>query len=158
MSSTDDFEGGSGQSSYHPPISQDLASQHVSKFMTKNVVTVTSETSLKSAMTIMIKKEISALPIVDTKNRCLGLFSEFDAMIQGASSQNLSAPVKFSTELVCVKQDTRFRDALILLVSKRVKRLPVVDDKGHIIGIVSRRDFLKAIIDDANKVVPKNKK
>jgi predicted transcriptional regulator len=158
MTSSDDFDSSADPNQYHPPISEDLAAQHVSNFMTKNVITAVANSSLKSAIATMIKKQISAIPIVDSKDRCVGIFSEFDAMLQGASSKSLNIPLKFSPNPMFVNPDTRFRDALILLISKRVKRLLVLDKQGMILGIVARRDFLKAIIDDANKHALKIKK
>ena len=129
---------------YQPPISEDLAAQPVSKYMTKKVVTTNPSTTVKNAISVLLAQQVSALPVVDAKGICIGVFSEFDAIIQGAST-SLDEPIKYSKNPMTVFDDTRFRDALIMLLSKRIKRLPVVDITGKLLGVISRADFLKAI-------------
>lgn len=132
---------------YTPPISNKLALTPVNHFMTRKVVFATPTTTVRVAMQMMLTHKISGLVVVDDSNSCLGVYSEMDAMLQGAS-QSLNIAIKYTKPPLVVLPDTRFRDVLISLVQKKVKRLIVVDSKKKVVGIVSRRDIMKALFDD----------
>lgn len=51
---------------------------------------------------------------------------------------------RMSAPAVTVRPDTPFQEALRLMRERRFRRLPVVDDNGHLVGIVSERDLLHA--------------
>lgn len=51
---------------------------------------------------------------------------------------------RMSRPAVTVRQDADFQKALALMQEKRLRRLPVVDDDGHLVGIVVERDLLVA--------------
>ncbi len=130
-----------------PPISNKLAATPINHYMTRKVVYANPSTTVKVAMQMMITHKISGLVVVDDSNSCLGIYSEVDAMLQGAS-QPLDAPIKFTKPPLTVYPDTPFRDALVLMAQKKIKRLAVVDTKKKLVGIVSRHDMMKAIFDD----------
>lgn len=132
-----------------PPISNKLAGTPINHFMTRKVVYASPSTSIKTAMQMMITHKISGLVVVDASNSCLGIYSEVDAMLQGAA-QPLDAPIKYTKPPLTVYPDTPFRDALVLMVQKKIKRLAVVDPKKKLAGIVSRHDIMKAIFDDVH--------
>lgn len=50
-------------------------------------------------------------------------------------------------DLVTISQDASLEDAATLMVKKKVKRIPVVDKVGRLIGIVSRRDIMEHLFD-----------
>lgn len=132
---------------YKPPISEDLSARLVSEFMKTKILSATTATTLKTAINTMLSQHISAMPVVDQHGKCIGVFSEFDAMLQSASS-SLDMPIHYSKNPITVTEDTRFRDALILLVAKRVKRLFVVDAQGYLTGVISRHDFMRTLFDE----------
>lgn len=130
-----------------PPISTQLATTSVAHFMKRNVITVTPSTSVRLAMQMMLTHNISGLVVADTNKKCVGIYSEFDAMLQG-SSQTIDAPIHFTHTVHQILDTGTFKDALLLLLKHRIKRLPVVDRHGRIVGIISRQDFMKAIFED----------
>ena len=130
-----------------PPISKELATQPISRFMTQRVVAATPATTVRMAMQMMISQKISGLAVVGPGGACIGVYSEFDAMLQG-SSQDLDKPIRYSKPPCVCTMNTSFRDALLLLVKKKVKRLPVLDGRKRLVGVVTRHDFMKAIYAD----------
>jgi CBS domain-containing protein len=132
---------------YQAPISQDLATKPISNFMTEKVITASPRTTVKTAMQMMIQNEISGLPIVDAQNRCVGIYSEFDALLQGASGP-LDVPIRFSPKVSSLKPNAHYKDGLLLLAKTKFKRIPIIDSKGMLVGVLSRSDLLKALFED----------
>jgi len=124
--------------------------------MTRAVIYATPSTSVRMAMQMMLTHKVSGLAVVDSSNRCVGVYSELDAMLQG-SSQKLDIPIKYVKPAKTVQAQNIFRDVLIKMVQLKIKRMPVVDAKGFLVGVVSRRDLMRAIYDDVEKTNPVKK-
>jgi len=122
--------------------------------MTRKVVFASPSTTVRVAMQMMLAHKISGLIIADETENCLGVYSELDAMLQG-SAGNLNKPVRYTKPPKSVRPETPFRDVLLLIVKGRFKRLPIVDAHNKIVGIVSRRDLMRAIYDDSGLAVAK---
>ena len=135
---------------YRPPISSKLAASHIQKFMTRKVIYASPSTTVEVAMKMMLMHKISGLVIVDQTEACLGVYSEMDAMLQGAS-QALEKPIRYTKPALTLRPETPFREALILMAKKRVKRLIISDSRNKLVGVVSRRDLMRAIFDDAQE-------
>ncbi len=134
------------------PVSQQLASMQIQKFMSRKVFYATPSTTIRMAMQMMLTHKVSGLAVVDDSMCCIGVYSELDAMLQGAS-HNLNSPIKYTKPPLMVKPTTPFREALMQMVQKKVKRLIVADDRKKLMGVVSRRDFMKAIYEDIQEVL-----
>jgi CBS domain-containing protein len=129
--------------------------------MTSRVVAVRSDASFKEMVARMRESRISAFPVVDGSGRVIGVVSEADflnkeaeqADIQGvlasllyfrshAKAAGVTADELMTSPAVTVGPDTPVVDAARLMRDRRVKRLPVVNATGHLIGIISRTDVL----------------
>ncbi|WP_415947184.1 CBS domain-containing protein [Streptomyces sp. KLOTTS4A1] len=147
--------------------------QHRTVFevMTHNVVTAAPGTPFKEIARLLADHDISAVPVVDDARRVLGVVSEADLLRATAELPDpagRSAGVRLlsrdsglpdgetATDLMTVPASTA--DAGWGLVEtartmrrKGVKRLPVTDDTGRLVGIVSRSDLLRPFLrsDDA---------
>lgn len=122
----------------------------VAEVMTKDVVTATPATTFKDACDLLVAHGVSALPVVDDMRRVIGIVSEADLVPRLAAGRHphtgdLVADV-MSTGVVTTRPGADLATAARLLVSARVKRLPVVDDVGALAGIVSRHDLLGAYL------------
>jgi IMP dehydrogenase len=133
-----------------PPLSEQLGKAPISRYMSNPPYAATPTTTVRTAMKIMLTHKVSGLPIVDDSNVILGVYTEMDALLQGAS-QSLDSPIRYVKPPLCLFQNNTFKDALVLLVSKRIKRIPVVDQQRRLIGIVSRADLMQALYDDQAK-------
>jgi CBS domain-containing protein len=129
--------------------------------MTAHVVAVRSDASFKEMVARMRESRISAFPVVDGDGRVIGVVSEADfldkeaeqADIQGvlasllyfrndAKTTGVTADELMTSPAVTVGPDTPVVDAARLMRDRRVKRLPVINTTGHLIGIISRTDVL----------------
>jgi CBS domain-containing protein len=86
------------------------------------------------------------VPIVDRKQRLLGIVTEFDllgVLDTGKKLSDISAGQIMTHETVSVTPDTDIRTLIYVLQTNHVIRVPVIDNKdGKLVGIVARRDIL----------------
>lgn len=108
--------------------------------MTRDIITVSPSTKVKSLATILIKNQISGAPVADEDGKILGIVSEAD--IVGKKGKDARAIM--SKTVITVRQDASVEEIAQLMRTHAIKRLPVMDG-GKIIGIVSRADIVNAI-------------
>lgn len=145
----------------------------VGEVMTREVVTVRETTGYKEIVEALASHALSAVPVVDAEGHVLGIVSEADLLhkieFAGFEPQArllerkrvrvarekagvdlardlMTAPVVVIDSLSSVAAAAKLMDA------ERVKRLPVVDADGRIVGIVSRRDLLKLYLRDDDDI------
>jgi len=146
---------------------QRLAEQvPVSKIMTRAVVTVAPDAYLQEVTRLLGENNVSGLPVVDAAGRVVGLISEADVLsmtgvkrghtfkdvvrhvlgeAEPAREKGSTVADFMTSPAITVRPDTDVREAARMVDEKRIKRLPVVDDEGRLVGIVSRADMLKVV-------------
>ncbi|MGA7911107.1 MAG: CBS domain-containing protein [Candidatus Dormiibacterota bacterium] len=135
----------------------------VADVMTKDVVAVSPDEDFKTVARLMNLHEVSALPVVDHAGKLVGIISESDLLAKererGANrpllglrwnEDNLAAARiagdVMTSPAICIAPDASIPEAARLMYREAVKRLPVIDQKGDLLGIVSRADLLKTFI------------
>lgn len=131
----------------------------IKDLMTTDVVTVREDTPLKEAARLMAGKGISGLPVVDAEDRLVGIVTEAD-FVERTSHRERAGLVKMlfdrdsrrlksdsvggamTHNVLCIEPDATHAHAARLMERRKVKRLPVVDEDGTLLGIVSRADIL----------------
>jgi CBS domain-containing protein len=131
--------------------------------MTTAVVTVSQSTPYRELVDLLVKHRFSAVPVVDNFQRVTGVVSEADLLRKieyaGENEPRLfdgrrrrsdrrkgagrTAADLMTSPSVTVLSGTSIAAAARLMDNEQVKRLPVVDDLGRLVGIVSRADLLK---------------
>lgn len=127
---------------------------HAKDFMTSHVGIVTPDMSLLEVIRFLLKHEISNAPVVDIRDEkhfLVGFISERDCMSAlsneiffGNPSPAQCAKTIMSSHPICISPDTELFAIVSIFTSHNVRHLPVVQD-GVLMGIVSRRDILKAM-------------
>jgi CBS domain-containing protein len=136
----------------------------VRDIMTTTLVTATIATSFQELVDLMIRNDVSGIPVVDGDGRPVGVVSEADIIAKEAYRSFLFRPLDRSlgqpentwaaksrglragdlmTSLRTVHPDDLVRMAAARMVATGVNRFPVVDDTGRLVGIVSRRDVVR---------------
>jgi CBS domain-containing protein len=135
--------------------------------MTTSVVTVTPQTGFQELVTTMAEHRVSGIPVVDPEGRVVGIVSEADLLREGSHDRRRTRAIDWflhpgrtqdargrghdagaimTTPVVTVRPDQSIWEAIRTLRDAGVKRLPVVDEGGRLVGIVSRVDLLSAFI------------
>ncbi|MEV7994959.1 CBS domain-containing protein [Streptomyces sp. NPDC086077] len=118
--------------------------QHVSDVMTSAPVTVEPQTSVTAVARMMRDENIGAV-LVTEGERLRGLVSDRDlvvrAMAEGGDPNNTTVADACSADLVTVGPDDDLRIAVEVMREHSVRRVPVVDEGQHPLGIVSIGDL-----------------
>ena len=148
----------------------------VEQVMTSNPVTVKPETPLKEAIEILVTKKISGLPVVDDNDKLIGVISETDLTWQETGVEPppyimildsiiyLENPARYEKEIhkalgqtvkevmsdkpISVKPTQTIKEAANLMHHKKIRRLPVVDSHGKVIGILTQGDIIRMMASD----------
>ncbi|MGX6603981.1 CBS domain-containing protein [Micromonosporaceae bacterium Da 78-11] len=123
----------------------------VKDVMSTNVVTAERGTSISELAGLLTRERISAVPIVTDDGRVVGIVSEADLMarIPGTGAQARPAPGAADAEAVMSRPvHTAAPDELLSTAARRmrkhnVRRLPVTDETGRTVGVVSRADLMR---------------
>ena len=110
--------------------------------MTQDVVTISPDTRVRDAAKILDQKRISGVPVVDG-GKVVGICSEADILNAG----DMERPVNevMSKDVVSVGPDTDVQEIARLMSDHGIKRVPVIDEAGRLVGIVSRADIVRAM-------------
>ncbi|HBV86170.1 CBS domain-containing protein [Desulfosporosinus sp.] len=143
--------------------------------MQTNVITIRSDMEIKEIARTLYDNRISGVPVIDSDGNLVGIVTEGDLLHKETSPQIpgvigiLGALIYYNgvkqyesdlkkliasqaseimtANVVIINKEASIEEAASLMVSKKIKRLPVLED-GKIIGIVSRMDIIKTLIED----------
>lgn len=145
----------------------------VADVMSRDPIVVRSETSLNEAIQILAERRISGLPVVDDAGKLVGIISETDLMWQETgvtppayimfldSVIYLKNPATYERDLhkalgqtvgevmskdpITTSPEKTLTEAARVMHDKDVHRLPVLDESGQVIGILTRGDIVRAM-------------
>ncbi|MFF8386407.1 CBS domain-containing protein [Streptomyces kanasensis] len=122
----------------------------VADLMTPEVVAVQRGTSFKEIARLLDEFGITAVPVVDEDGRPVGVVSEADLLHRHTSGEpgpnTNTAEGLMSSPAVVARPQWSAVEAARVMERRRIKRLPVVDGTGRIIGVLSRRDLLQLFL------------
>ncbi len=138
----------------------------VNDVMTHEVVTARPDTPFKEVAALFHRNDITAIPVIDEQGRPLGMVSEADLLRKEAvlpdpegrfpgrwldandraRAEAETAGGLMTSPAVTARPGWSVPEAARAMDKHRVKRLPVVDEVGRLVGIVSRRDLLEVFL------------
>ena len=120
--------------------------------MTKNPRTVTPEADVREAAQIMKSENVGVVPVVESSGskKLVGLLTDRDIAVRVVAEGKTSARVQeiMSGSPRTVKTDTSVDDVMDLMGKEQVRRVPVVDDRGDLVGIVAQADVVREAKND----------
>jgi CBS domain-containing protein len=156
----------------HDPARSLLPGRHprsgrwrVSDVMTTQVVTVGQSAAFKQIARIMAEEKVNAVPVLTTDRHVAGMVSEDDLLRKEArgyprlgrglprltrrqrrQAEGLTAAQLMTKPVITTIADAPVGAAARLMNGHHIRRLPVVDETGELVGIVSRRDLLRVFL------------
>ena len=142
--------------------------------MTKNVVSVTLETSVRDLARALLNNNISGVPVLDKKGKLCGIATESDLIFQNKrlhvppfitildSFLFLDNPEKmehelkkiagatvldiYTEEVVSIEPGTPLDEIATIMIEKKMHTLPVLSENGEMVGIVGKKDIIRTIL------------
>ncbi|KUL22187.1 CBS domain-containing protein [Streptomyces regalis] len=155
--------------SAHEPSAGEPATLHVRDVMQVPAISVPGDMPFLDVAHTLAREKLSAVPVVDAGDHVIGVVSESDLLAKAAvmaephrhgpvgrlwqhrlyeKSHGDTAATLMTFPPVTVHPAQRVAEAAWTAAHARLKRLPVTDYRGRLVGVVSRRDLLRALIRD----------
>jgi CBS domain-containing protein len=121
---------------------------NVSDLMQRNIVTCSDRDSLERVARMMWEYDIGCLPVVN-ESRVVGMITDRDvamaAFLQGAPLRSITTSSVMSKEVVtCLERDD-LREVEHKMRHRQIRRIPVVDDRGAVVGMITLSDIARAV-------------
>ncbi|MFJ3951232.1 CBS domain-containing protein [Streptomyces sp. Je 1-4] len=119
----------------------------VADLMTPEAVVVQRGTPFKEIARLLDEYDITAVPVLDEDDQPVGVVSEADLLRrQIAKLGATTAEALMTSPAVVARPEWSVVEAARTMEKKKVKRLPVVDDSGRLIGVISRSDLVQLFL------------
>ena len=153
----------------HRPVRAEVPEHvRVADVMSRDVARVHPETPLGELVELLVGRDYRGVPVIDATERVVGIVTNGDLVERGGLSMRLELLATASREtlqqalaalatdgrtvaevmtrdVVTVPSDLSVLETARLMAQRRLKRLPVVDAAGHLLGIISRVDLLRTV-------------
>ena len=118
--------------------------EEVEKIMETNVITVDFTDSFEDAVEIMFEKKVGGCPIVDKDDVVVGIITERDVLKYLGRSKNIDGVASdyMTKSVVTIKPKDTIEKAMKVMIEKKLRRLPVIDD-GILVGLITVREILR---------------
>ena len=111
--------------------------------MISNPVTINRDAKVKDALNIMAEYKIGGIPVVDNDNYLVGIVTNRDLRFEKDMDKQIQE-VMTSENIITTKQSTDMETAAQILQENKIEKLPVVDENGKLIGLITYKDITKA--------------
>lgn len=120
------------------------------------VYSVHPDSTVYEALKVLVDKNVGAL-IVAENGRCVGIFSERDyarrVVLKGRASRETTIREIMTADPITVSEHESIEECMYRMTDKRIRHLPVTDDDGRLVGIISIGDLVKHIIDEQKHII-----
>ena len=127
----------------------------IKEFMAKQLITFQSDTPIETAMESFLENKISGAPVLNNQGKLVGVLSEKDCMrtlFESSYYNNLGGFVReyMSTDLKTINIHDTLSNVADEFIKSRFRRFPVMEG-NKLVGQISRRDILRAIVKLSNE-------
>ena len=112
-------------------------------FIERDVHYVSPETTISFVANLMERYAIGGVPVVGAKGKLVGIVSTRDVRAVVAKRGTDAVETIMTKRPICVADDVTAEDAINVMYTKKIERLPVVDEKKKLTGIITMQDLLK---------------
>lgn len=112
-----------------------------------NVVTIGPDKTIREALAVLVNHNVGALVVVDEIKKPVGIISERDIVRLAARNEGLfGIPVGevMTTNVITALPQDELKAVANTMTEKRIRHLPIVDNQGILVGIISIGDVVKA--------------
>jgi CBS domain-containing protein len=117
--------------------------------MTKDPACVTPGTTIRQAAQLMQRENVGIVPVVEEEGskRLVGVVTDRDIAVrvvaEGRGSDSRVSDIMSSSRVTTLTPDHEVEDAMQAMSDEQVRRIPIVDERGSLVGIVAQADILR---------------
>ena len=115
------------------------------------IAAISAEASVADAIRMMLDYHVGAVGVVDSEKRVAGIFTERDVLrklaLAGVDPETTALREIMTTPVEMATEATGPGEALAIMVERHFRHLPVVDNDGHLLGMLSIRNVLQWRVD-----------
>ena len=104
-------------------------------------VTIKKENTVGDALQLMQENKIGGIPVVDDEGMLIGIVTNRDLRFQSDMERKIDEVM--TKENIVTTHGTDLKSAAEVLLSNKIEKLPVVDDNGKLVGLITYRDITK---------------
>lgn len=114
----------------------------------KPLITVKPSTTIRDAVKIMAEANVGSVLIVNEQGKLIGIFTERDLVRIVAREIDLGTPIEnvMTKKLITATQDEGLASVVYKMIDHGIRHIPIVDNSGKPIGILSIRDLLRMYV------------
>ena len=117
---------------------------NVKQFMTDGIEAITAHDTVLNASRMMKKNNIGSVPVIDDASQVIGIITDRDIVIRAFADilpMNTKVEEIMTQPVYTIKEDAEVGCAISLMADKQVRRLPVTDDEGRLVGMIILGDL-----------------
>lgn len=123
-----------------------LVDKDIKNLMTPNPVYVYEDDDVLDALTLMVVRNFGSLPVVNVNKEVAGIVTEREMLLVFQDLDAIFPVKKFMTKRVTsIYEDVPVFDATKLMIRRGFRRLPIINEEGKVVGVVTAADFLKLL-------------
>ena len=126
----------------------------VQDVMTRNPASISPGATIREAAQLMQREDTGILPVVESEGtkRLVGVLTDRDIAIrivaEGRDGDTRVSDVMSSSRIATLKPDADVDEAMDRMADEQVRRIPIVDERGTLVGIVAQADVVRKTRDD----------
>jgi len=117
----------------------------VKHMMLTNIITATPSMTVEEAINILYEKHIGSVVLIDDNKKCVGIFTERDAIRLVAKNIELDQPLGnvMTKNVITIQENSSINEVRKIVLTHKIRHLPVVNQEDRIVGLLS----VRAIVD-----------
>jgi CBS domain-containing protein len=119
----------------------------VKDIMTASPASCTEDTSLQDIAKTMVGRDCGSVPVVRDGRTLAGIITDRDVVVravaEGRNPLTLKAKDCMTSPVISIGEDATLNECTDLMESKKIRRMPVVDKSGALVGIVAQADVAR---------------
>ena len=116
----------------------------VKHMMLTNVITASASMTVKETIEILYNKHIGCVVAIDEDKKCIGIFTERDAIRLVAENVELDQPLGnvMTKNIITIQEDSSINEVRRTIQTHRIRHLPVVNQEDRLVGLLSVRALM----------------